>query len=102
MNKRILYLFIVFYSIVLNSNSQSQKMFYNIRDFGAKGDSVTIDSDAINSAINEAAANGGGTVYFPPGIYASYSIRLKSNICLFLDQGAVLLGAKHTETAGYD
>jgi len=82
--------------------AQSGKVFYNIRDFGAKGDSVTIDSDAINAAIDAAASEGGGTIYFPPGIYASYSIRLKSNICLLLDQGATLLGAAHTATRGYD
>src|SRR5829696_1197117 len=82
-------------------HAQTQKIFYNVRDYGAKGDSITIDSDAINNAIEAAAANGGGTVYFPPGIYASYSIRLKSKICLFLDQGAILLGAAHTSTRGY-
>jgi polygalacturonase len=82
--------------------AQSSKVFYNIRDFGAKGDSFTIDGDAINKAIDAAAANGGGTVYFPPGIYASYSIRLKNNICLFIDKGAILLGAKEENAVGYD
>src|SRR5262245_50843846 len=58
---------------------------HNVTLYGAKGDGVTIDSDAINAAIDAAAANGGGTVYFPAGVYASYSIRLKSNITLHLD-----------------
>ena len=84
------------------ATAQTAKAFYNVKDFGAKGDSVTIDNDAINKAIDAAAANGGGTVYFPPGIYASYSIRLKSNISLFIDQGAVLLGAKEVNGVGYD
>ena len=82
--------------------AQPGPKFYNIRDFGAKGDSVTNDGDAINKAIDAAAENGGGTVYFPPGMYASYSIRLKSNISLYLDQGAVLLGAKEVDGVGYD
>ena len=38
---------------------------YNVKDYGAKADGKTIDSPAINRAIQEAAANGGGTVYLP-------------------------------------
>jgi len=64
---------------------------FNVRNFGATGDGKTLDSPAINAAITAASAAGGGTVYFPAGIYASYSIRLKSHITLFLDQGAVIL-----------
>lgn len=82
--------------------AQSGKVFYNVKDFGAKGDSITNDGFAINKAIELAADKGGGTIYFPPGIYASYSIRLKSNISLFLDQGAILLGAKEVNGVGYD
>jgi polygalacturonase len=63
--------------------------FFNVRHFGAAGDGKTLDSPAINRAIEAAA--GGGTVYFPAGIYASYSIRLKSHITLYLDSGAVIL-----------
>ncbi|MDI7776438.1 glycoside hydrolase family 28 protein [Asticcacaulis sp. EMRT-3] len=79
---------------------------FNIRDFGAKGDGVNMDSGAINTAIDEAARRGGGTVFFPAGTYASYSIRLKSHVTLYLDQGAVLLAAsvplEGTTTGGYD
>lgn len=75
---------------------------YNVRDYGAKGDGVTIDSKAINAAIDAAANAGGGTVYFPAGKYASYSIRLKNNITLFFDRGSVLYAAKETETGKYD
>src|SRR5262245_45616361 len=59
---------------------------YNVRSFGAKGDGTTIDTPAINKAIDTAASDGGGTVFFPAGTYACYTIRLKSNICLYLDQ----------------
>lgn len=75
---------------------------YNVRDFGAKGDGITIDSDAINKAIIAASEAGGGTVLFPAGTYASYSIRLKSNIRLFIDAGATILGAAPVENIGYD
>ena len=75
---------------------------FNVRDFGARGDGQTLDTSAINRAIDAAAATGGGTVLFPAGTYASLSIHLKSNIRLHLDQGAVLLAAPRTETQSYD
>ena len=75
---------------------------YNVRDFGAKGDGINIDSHAINDAIEAAALAGGGTVYFPAGTYSSYSIRLKDNISLFLDRGAVIKAAVPTAEEAYD
>ena len=66
---------------------------YDVRVFGAKGDGKTIDSPAVNKAIEAAAAAGGGTVTFPAGVYLSFSIRLKSNIALYLDAGATILAA---------
>ena len=75
---------------------------FNVRDFGAKGDGTHIDSPAINAAIDAAAKAGGGTVYLPAGIYSSYSIRLKSNISLYLDHGAVFKAAVPTEKEHYD
>ena len=76
--------------------------YYNVKKYGAKGDGVTIDSQAINNAIEAAAAAGGGTVYFPAGKYASYSVRLKDNICLYFDFSATLYAARETETGTYD
>ncbi len=70
-----------------------RSVFFNIRDYGAKGDGKTLDTDAINKAIETAAGKGGGTVYFPAGTYLSFSIRLKSNITIHLDNGATLLAA---------
>ena len=65
----------------------------NVRTLGATGDGTTLDSPAINKAIETASAAGGGTVHFPAGNYLSYSIRLKSNISLYLDQGATIIAA---------
>jgi polygalacturonase len=75
---------------------------YDVRNFGAKGDGKTLDTAAINKTIEAAAAKGGGTVYFPAGDYLSTSIRLKSNITLYLDQGATIIAAETTATARYD
>jgi len=79
-----------------------QASVFDVRQYGATGDGKTLDTDAINKAIEAAAAAGGGTVHFPAGTYLSFSIRLKSNIALYLDQGATLLAAEPTESQGYD
>lgn len=76
--------------------------YYNVKDYGAKGDGKTTDSHAINAAIEAAAEKGGGTVFLPAGTYLSYSIRLKSNISLYLDHGAVLKAAVPNEKEHYD
>ncbi|HTQ30286.1 MAG TPA: glycosyl hydrolase family 28-related protein [Opitutaceae bacterium] len=82
----------------------AQSHTFNVRDYGATGDGKTIDSPAINKAIDAAAAAGGGTVYFPAGTYASYSIHLKSHLVLRLDAGATILAAEPPAdlSTGYD
>jgi polygalacturonase len=65
----------------------------NVRDFGAKGDGKTLDTAAIQKAIDA----GPGTVYFPAGRFLSGTIMLKSNVTLYLSPGAVLLGSTRIE-----
>lgn len=88
------------------TSAAGESALINVRDFGAKGDSQTIDSPAINRAIDAAATAGGGTVIFPAGVYASYSIRLKSFVALYLEQGATILAAptpyEGIASGGYD
>jgi polygalacturonase len=64
---------------------------FDIKQYGATGDGKTLDSAAINKTIDAASAAGGGMVYFPSGTFLSGSIHLKSNVTLYLDQGAVIL-----------
>jgi len=61
-----------------------------------------LDTAAINKTVDAAAAAGGGTVYFPAGNYLSVSIHLKSNIALYLDQGATIIAATTSNSAKYD
>ena len=75
---------------------------YDVRTFGAKGDGVALDTDAINQAIKTAAAVGGGTVRFPAGTYLSVSVHLASNITLDLEPGATLLAAASGKGVAYD
>ena len=67
---------------------------FDVRFFGATGDGKTIDTPSINRAIEAAASAGGGTVRVPAGNYLCYSIRLKSNVALSLDQNAVIIAAQ--------
>ena len=66
---------------------------YNVRSFGAVGDGKSLDSPAINTAIESAFANGGGKIIVPAGIYLCGSIHLKSNIELHLLPGAIIKAA---------
>ncbi len=75
---------------------------YNVKAYGAKGDGVAFETQAINKAIETAAAAGGGTIYFPAGNYLTGSIHLKSNISLYIDQGATIIAAPYVKEAGYD
>ena len=78
--------------VVVAANPSAAPVF-NIRAFGAAGDRQTLDTAAIQRAIDACAAQGGGTVYFPTGGFLSGTIYLKSNVTLHLSAGAVLLGS---------
>ena len=81
---------------------QSSAVF-DVRAFGAKADGQSVDSEAINKAIEAAAGAGGGIVHFPAGRYLSFSIRLKSHITLRFAPGAVLAAADPASGLGqYD
>ena len=82
--------------------AQARDGVFNVRDYGAIGDGMTNNTHAINAAIEAAAKKGGGTVYFPPGDYLSYTIHLRSNITLYLDSGARLIGDREVNGVGYD
>jgi polygalacturonase len=74
---------------------------HDVRSYGALGDGTTLDTDAINAAIDAAAEAGGGTVYFPAGTYPSFSIRLRSHVALYLGRGATLLAADPADYPGH-
>lgn len=63
---------------------------YNILDYNAVGDSKTVNTIAIQKAVDVCAADGGGTVVVPAGTFITGMIRLKSNVNLHLKAGAVL------------
>ncbi len=68
---------------------------FSVRDFGAAGDGVSDDTDAIACAIR--FLPDGGRLFFPPGRYLTRPQALKSHITLELAEGAVLLGSPERE-----
>jgi hypothetical protein len=66
---------------------------YNIRDFGAKGDGKTVDTAALQAAIDACTKDGGGTVLVPAGVFHIGTVELKSNVTLHLAAAAQLLGS---------
>ena len=65
-------------------------MIYNILDYGAYADGVTICTESIQKAIDDCHKNGGGCVLVPAGKYVSGTFYLKDNVELHLEQGALV------------
>lgn len=64
---------------------------FNIVNYGAVADGMTLNSAAINKAIDECAQKGGGTVLIPRGSFVTGPIIMKSNINLHLAKGALVI-----------
>ncbi|MEO6851074.1 MAG: glycosyl hydrolase family 28-related protein, partial [Mucilaginibacter sp.] len=88
--------------VALSVTTQAQNNIFNVRAFGATGNGQTSDTKAINKAIDSAAGAGGGKVYFPAGNYLSGSIHLKSNISIYLEQGATIIATDKDPGTEYD
>ena len=101
MKTRAFAFFISFGFLLSAAALPTDKTVFNVRSFGAVGDGTNLDSPAINQAILAACAAGGGTVFIPAGTFLCGSIHLTNNIHLYLDAGAVILGAPQAMNA-YD
>jgi len=73
---------------------------YNIADYGAEPDGTALCTQAIQTAIDRCAENGGGTVYFPAGTWLTGTVYLESHVTLWLDSGCLLLGSKDKKDYG--
>jgi polygalacturonase len=89
MMRSIVFSFLVFMSSIVSGQGGT----WSVCDYGATGDGITLDTKAIQEAVDECNHSGGGTVYIPPGQYLSGTILLKSNVNLHLEKGVTLLGS---------
>jgi polygalacturonase len=77
-------------SVVDRAAGPASKVF-TVRDFGATGNGTTLDTKAIQAALDACGQAGGGTVRFPAGTYLSQPLTLHSKTTVFLEAGATLL-----------
>jgi polygalacturonase len=89
--------FILLICILTTNQFELLAKDFNIVVYGAKGDGKTMNTTAIQSAIDTANKNGGGRVIIPEGIFLTGSIILKSNVELHLEEKAVLLGSTNRD-----
>lgn len=75
--------------------TRKEGIIFNIVNFGAKGDSITLNTAAIQKAIDKCTP--GGTVLIPAGIFLSGALFLKSDMTLFIEKGGVLKGSANIE-----
>lgn len=91
---KVLVLLIFLLQLSFNVETYANKRKdYLVIAFGAVGDAKTLNTSAIQKAIDAANKNGGGRVVFSKGKFLSGSIILKSGVDLFFEDGAVLLGS---------
>ena len=76
---------------VLKFKTAAKGNIYNILDYGAKADTTVKNTRSIQKAID--ACTEGGTVYIPKGVFVTGALFLKSNMTLFIEEGAVLKGS---------
>lgn len=96
--KLVVLLSLIFLIVFVNLANAQEKYgatdYFNVvSDFGAINDGKTSTTEQVQAAIDAAHANGGGTVYFPPGQYSTGSLMIKDNVTILLDNGALLQGS---------
>jgi polygalacturonase len=84
-------LLLAFLSVNTSRAGDTPSRVFDVKESGAKGDGKTLDTDAIQKALDDCGKAGGGTVRFPAGTYLSKPIVLRSSTTVLLDAGATLL-----------
>lgn len=92
--------------ILINVAAQSQTTtnsatVYTITNYGAIGDGKTLNTAAIQKAINDCHQHAGGTIDIPTGNFVTGTLRLYSNMNFYLEPGAMLTGSMDNKDYGY-
>lgn len=99
-NINLIALICILFSACQNTSVKTPGLYY-ITDFGAVGDSTTVNTITIQKAIDEATKNGGGKVIVPPGVFITGSIFIKDNVTFEVQSGAKLVGSPKREDYKY-
>lgn len=70
---------------------------FNVKEYGAVGDGVSLDTNALQAAIDACGANSGGTVLLPSGTYLTGTLELRDNVTFHLAADAILLGSQNID-----
>lgn len=95
-NKKSGFFFLIFLAATIGF-AQANNGTLDPFDFGAKGDGQSIDTKAIQSAIDQCSKEGGGKVYLHNGCFVSGTIYLKSNVTLEIENGAILKASNNLD-----
>lgn len=100
MNAR--HLSILFVGLLLGTAgaAASRPGVYDVRTFGARGDGQTLCTEAMQKAVDQCAAAGGGTVYIPAGTWLTGTVYLANGVTIELDSGCTVLGTKDKSRYG--
>jgi len=71
--------------------------WFDVKNEGAVGDGVQLETKTLQRVIDACVKSGGGTVYFPPGTYLTGTLNLGSNLVIHLEAGAIILASPNRE-----
>jgi hypothetical protein len=87
---------ILFVTLTSTANAKGERLgWYNILSFGAVNHKDSSSTKAIQQAIDACHFAGGGTVYFPAGVYTSGQLYLRSNVSFYFEVNATLFASRN-------